>query len=1366
MRRRSTVHSSGGSDSSTRAWPLASVRARPRVGVVVRAGIARVDAEDDASRIAPGATSIRGAVGGLGGLAAARGVSLPGRRRVHCQMARRNRIPDNVGFDYDEFEDFVTTPTDEKVKERKRKAKEPTSEEDYIHIGNIPPPPDGREDVPAVLSYFSPLYGNKAVEAKQLYLQRAFARQLWEEYGEIPERSDPTLRVPVYPEAEEKTALTKRLRPLEPLKDENGEIVTRPMTDVEYDYHVSKIFAQWKNKEHTYPQRVGVGPKMDPYRLREKFGMKPKIDGKVTYPEFMQLMMDGKVGRLLHYDQGTTVIAEISEPGKEMGGPIRKQRFECKIPGDAIWDINKLAQFNKRTRIFADDQAAELGLNRTGCSQFVHLERYNEAVINMFPYAWPILAFYMIGGYFNQSQNTKGRKIKRKKPFPPLEWLNKKVFNGQLIPKKEAKVDMMEEFGKSKAKMIGGKVADKDKEGSFSGLTFKDVAGVDHIVEEFRYIIEVMKEFKEFQDTKDDKKRVNKKEKITEALEKVPKFNDPAMWAKAKEEFIEEFSGWPMKDIKQIKADIDLKSKQNARIAKLIKDIEDMPEGPAKQEARDRFMARIPAKGSNLLMLDPDMLIPETEEEWQEWQDLVDKVFAEDTEKKRAEAIKNAQNRIAPELSASRAKLSIPKGVLFEGPPGTGKTLLAKAIAGEAGVPFFYANGSEFVEMFVGVAAKRVRDLFKRAREVSPAIIFIDELDTIGRSRALYGNMDSATQEREAGLLQLLVELDGFDTKANAGTDQEMVLVMGATNLSAQLDPALLRSGRFERTFHVGVPKRHKDRLAILQVHARKLNIPREGDHKWESDALLNRTADLTDGYSGASLAALLNEASILSVRADRELVSLADVERVIERNLVGVSSAPLEDGWGKDHMAMVEAGRAVLWSSKRSMNYCPEILRVTIKPAGDQATGIMLKPERSDDTTTTHFNGEERPDTFDDFIDGIAMLIAGRCVETVFYGPQGISVQTKGDLVSAADIAYEIVTASGHYPHQGSGLAPLWPEELIEHFNIPRQEMDVGVYDMMVRAHIRAEEYINYYKPVILQVASELLAHGSLYGSYVRELVEEHEVAMKLAKDEELAKADERAAEEEERARKDAVYQQEQEAKRQAAEAAAAAATAAKEVEEEGKGSAIDVESSDEPLSEDPFGTEAAVDEADAAEYKDQLSRALRFVSLSGDEYRRSEYPEDFEPVETEPVETEPVETVEETDPAVYMGQLTRALRDVRLSGAKFMTAAEVEEVVERVAPTDEEILFADEGEYREMVRRALRDVRLSGGAEMTAKEVSEVVKKIDPDTVAYREQYKAELINMMKEKEAKAAKKAAEAKKKGDDDDGDDRVSRALRT
>ena len=274
------------------------------------------------------------------------------------------------------------------------------------------------------------------------------------------------------------------------------------------------------------------------------------------------------------------------------------------------------------------------------------------------------------------------------------------------------------------------------------------------------------------------------------------------------------------------------------------------------------------------------------------------------------------------------------------------------------------------------------------------------------------------------------------------------------------------------------------------------------------STALLDRTAELTDGYSGASLAALMNEAAILSVRADREQMTLADVEKVIERNLVGVSSAPMEDGWGKDHRAMVEAGRAVLWSSKQSMNYCSEVLRVTIKPYGQQMSGVMLMPERSDAGKTTHFTGEERADTLDDFIDGLAMLLAGRCVETVFFGPQGVSIQTKGDLVAAADVAYDIVTASGQYPDQAGGFAPFWPEELIEHFQIPKRDMEAGVYDLMVRAHIRAEEYVNYYKPVILQVASELLAHGSLYGSHVRDLVDDHEVRMKMAKDAELARS------------------------------------------------------------------------------------------------------------------------------------------------------------------------------------------------------------------------------------------------------------------
>ena len=536
--------------------------------------------------------------------------------------------------------------------------------------------------------------------------------------------------------------------------------------------------------------------------------------------------------------------------------------------------------------------------------------------------------------------------------------------------------------------------------------------------------------------------------------------------------------------------------------------------------------------------------------------------------------------------------------MLFEGPPGTGKTLLAKAIAGEAGVPFFYANGSEFVEMFVGVAAKRVRDLFKRARGFA--------LDHLHRRARHHRSISRAVQQprlgdagarggpapaaRRAGRLRH--QVGGWAGAGDGARDGRHQPQLAARSRA----PAL-------RSIRAIVPRRrsqeHKDRLEILKVHGRKLNIPTEGNDKWESHALLNRTAELTDGYSGASLAALLNEASILSVREDRDLVTLADIERVIERNLVGVSSAPMESGWGKDHRAMVEAGRAVLWSSKQSMNYCSEVLRVTIKPYGNQMTGVMLMPEKSD-KSSVHFNGEARADTLDDFIDGLAMLLAGRCVETVFFGSQGVSVQTKGDLIAAADIAYEIVTASGQYPDQSGGFTPLWPQELIEHFQMPAKEMDAGVYDLMVRAHIRAEEYVNYYKPVILQVASELLAHGSLYGSHIRDLVEDHEVRMQMAKDEELANAEARAAEEEERLRKEREFEEAEAARRAEAEAEAERirAEAAAQVEAEGVAGAIDVESSEAPLSDDPFGT--------AAESQREAEKAAaERAAVSAEEYR-----------------------------------------------------------------------------------------------------------------------------------------------------------------
>ena len=176
-----------------------------------------------------------------------------------------------------------------------------------------------------------------------------------------------------------------------------------------------------------------------------------------------------------------------------------------------------------------------------------------------------------------------------------------------------------------------------------------------------------------------------------------------------------------MKDLAEMKAELKKKADQKAKMTKMLKEIARMPPDERKKAA-EKLRNRIPRAGSILATMDPDMLIPETEEEWAEWEEMKDKVMAfVDKTDSQEDKVDRAISRMAPELSAERAKLSIPKGVLFEGPPGTGKTLLAKAIAGEAGVPFFYANGSEFVEMFVGVAAKRVRDLFKRARQVSPA---------------------------------------------------------------------------------------------------------------------------------------------------------------------------------------------------------------------------------------------------------------------------------------------------------------------------------------------------------------------------------------------------------------------------------------------------------------------------------------------------------------------------------------------------------------------------------------------------------------------------------------------------------------------
>ncbi len=323
----------------------------------------------------------------------------------------------------------------------------------------------------------------------------------------------------------------------------------------------------------------------------------------------------------------------------------------------------------------------------------------------------------------------------------------------------------------------------------------------------------------------------------------------------------------------------------------------------------------------------------------------------------------------------------IPKGVLLVGPPGTGKTLFAKAVAGEAGVPFFSMSGSDFVEMFVGVGASRVRDLFDQAKKNMPCIIFIDEIDAVGRQRG--AGLGGGHDEREQTLNQLLVEMDGFETSTN-------IIVMAATNRADILDPALLRPGRFDRQIYVNRPD-VRGREAILKVHARKKPIG--------PDVNFRTVARITAGFTGADLENLLNEAAILAVREGRRVITMADVNEGINKVVMGPQKkSRLVTEPDKRITAYHESGHAILACS---LKYCDPVHEVTIIPRGMAAGYTMTRPENDNNHVTKQ-----------QLLDQITMTLGGRVAEELII--QNVSSGASGDIKSLTQTAHQMVTEWG----------------------------------------------------------------------------------------------------------------------------------------------------------------------------------------------------------------------------------------------------------------------------------------------------------------------------------------------------------------
>jgi cell division protease FtsH len=416
----------------------------------------------------------------------------------------------------------------------------------------------------------------------------------------------------------------------------------------------------------------------------------------------------------------------------------------------------------------------------------------------------------------------------------------------------------------------------------------------------------------------------------------------------------------------------------------------------------------------------------------------------------------------------------IPKGVLLVGPPGTGKTLLAKATAGEAHVPFFETSGSEFIEMFVGVGAARVRDLFEQARNAAPAIIFIDEIDAIGQSRGGTIRM-GGNDEREQTLNQLLSEIDGFNTS----TDKP-VIIMAATNRPEVLDPALLRAGRFDRQIAVSAPDL-TGRLQILLIHSQKVKLA--------SDFDMDRAARITPGFSGADLANVVNEAALLAARRNAEAVTNQDFEAAIERVVAGLEKkSRVMNEQERTSVAYHESGHALV---AELLPHADPVAKVSIVPRGRGALGYTMQMPTEDRYLMTREELEDR----------IAVMLGGRAAEQVVFNT--ISTGASDDIQRASELARRMVTEFGMSEKLGTVRYATQQYQFLEGGEAGSTAspdtlkiIDEEIQRIITEQYQRAQQLLKDHRSALEEVTQQLLKIETIDGSVVKQALNKPEAA------------------------------------------------------------------------------------------------------------------------------------------------------------------------------------------------------------------------------------------------------------------------------